>query len=267
MPGLLPDDSLARVVHAWKRTIRFDPLLTRVPMPDLLPFAVAFNGALIGDDSGELVQECTTLARASIDAEKVIRVSTFLAATIADEVGSHSGATTKSIVSTLGIVCEHVILTMVGDQAREASRDALTGLGNRRAWDRDLSAAAGRGQTVAVASIDLDGLKAINDNGGHAAGDAHLKSYAAALVGHLPPSVSAYRFGGDEYGLMCVPAEAVNLGQLLAQVASDFPQLAFSYGVASSADHANTVAIVELADQRMYEMKRQHKATLVPNAD
>jgi diguanylate cyclase (GGDEF)-like protein len=263
MAGLLQGDSLDRVVNAWRRAIRFDPLLSRVAMPDLRPFAVAFNHALTGDDAGELAQACTDLARAKIGPDKVVRISTLLASTIADEAGPNSGATAKSIVNTLGIVCEFLIATMVGDVTLVASRDALTGLGNRRAWDEALTAALKSGAPIAVSSIDLDGLKAINDALGHEAGDAHLKAFAAALAEALPEGVSAYRFAGDEFGTISWSQQGLALEGTFVALRESNEKLSFSFGIASSAETDSPETIFALADQRMYKMKRERKAAVV----
>ena len=102
---------------------------------------------------------------------------------------------------------------------RDAATDALTGVGNRRALNLALVAALNRAaqdraaqhraaQHVSapqaeaglwVVSIDLDGLKTVNDLYGHARGDALLSQFAADLRGSLPPGGELFRLGGDEF--------------------------------------------------------------------
>src|SRR5262245_126989 len=128
MPGLLPSESFDRVFNAWRRAMRQDPLLSRVAMPELRPLAEAFNHELTGDDNEQLADACTVLVRGELDAARVVRITTFLAETFTDEVGTSSGAVTKSLVGTLGYVCGLMMTTMVADASEQARRDVLTGL-------------------------------------------------------------------------------------------------------------------------------------------
>jgi diguanylate cyclase (GGDEF)-like protein len=86
----------------------------------------------------------------------------------------------------------------------QAYTDALTGIGNRRAWDEAL-AARGRdanGRPVCIAVFDIDHFKRINGEFSHVAGDALLKAIAAKLVSNVRPGDQAMRLGGDEFGLI-----------------------------------------------------------------
>jgi diguanylate cyclase (GGDEF)-like protein/PAS domain S-box-containing protein len=86
---------------------------------------------------------------------------------------------------------------------REAETDELTGLANRRALLRMLSAALARAQArdlgVGVLMLDLDGFKAVNDHLGHAAGDAALREVAARLRRSVRERDMVSRTGGDEF--------------------------------------------------------------------
>jgi diguanylate cyclase (GGDEF)-like protein len=86
--------------------------------------------------------------------------------------------------------------------SRLAGTDTLTGLGNRRAFHEELAARLKDGGTFALACIDLDGFKSVNDRHGHAAGDAVLSGVASRLARILGPGDRAYRLGGDEFALL-----------------------------------------------------------------
>jgi diguanylate cyclase (GGDEF)-like protein len=82
-------------------------------------------------------------------------------------------------------------------------KDPLTGLGNRRRLDEELTAAAARSTRYdndsAIALLDIDGFKTYNDSLGHVAGDDALRAVAAALVENVRETDTVCRFGGDEF--------------------------------------------------------------------
>ncbi len=86
---------------------------------------------------------------------------------------------------------ERAVAAERGEQASlEARTDALTGLGNRRAWEAALRTEASRARreqrALAVVVVDLDGLKLVNDAAGHLAGDDLLRKAGAVLTGGRP---------------------------------------------------------------------------------
>jgi diguanylate cyclase (GGDEF)-like protein/PAS domain S-box-containing protein len=90
--------------------------------------------------------------------------------------------------------------------ARQAFRDALTGLANRALLRDRVRHAVDRGRrsasTIALLLIDLDGFKLINDTVGHAKGDELLVIIAQRLTGYIRPSDTLARLGGDEFALL-----------------------------------------------------------------
>jgi GGDEF domain-containing protein len=87
-----------------------------------------------------------------------------------------------------------------------ALNDALTGVPNRRAFDEELPRALARaaryGGTLALAYMDLNGFKALNDREGHEAGDRVLKAAAAAWQSELRQTDVLARMGGDEFAVI-----------------------------------------------------------------
>ena len=159
------------------------------------------------------------------------------------------------------------------DLQAEALTDVLTGLGNRRAFERDLrlaqSRASRQGHSLAVMMLDLDGLKAVNDQQGHERGDALLRGYGQALAGLFRQSDQLYRLGGDEFAALLPITVPEHAAELLARVAGaatplhaqGFPGVGASVGMAIyPSDGLEGAALVRLADQRMYNCKRLHKA-------
>ena len=99
------------------------------------------------------------------------------------------------------------ILEDAYDRARaEALRDTLTGLGNHRAFqeemERQWALAARTGRSMALALLDLDDFKRINDSSGHAAGDLVLRQAATTMAAYMRRSDRAFRVGGDEFAII-----------------------------------------------------------------
>ncbi|OWL94742.1 hypothetical protein CBQ26_14580 [Deinococcus indicus] len=79
-----------------------------------------------------------------------------------------------------------------------ASRDALTGLLNRRGFEEQTGDQPGR-ERGALLLLDVDSFKAVNDRHGHAAGDEVLAAVGRVLAGHVPGGAVAARWGGEEF--------------------------------------------------------------------
>ena len=152
--------------------------------------------------------------------------------------------------------------------------DDLTGLYNRRGHElvssQILRSAARERRAVAIVFLDLDGLKRVNDEQGHEAGDRMLVATAGLLRRTFRDSDVVARFGGDEF---CVVAASASLepdrtsilGRLAENIARhnaiapDEPRLSFSVGI-SWLDPEHPLSLDELvreADERMYEGKRK----------
>lgn len=152
--------------------------------------------------------------------------------------------------------------------------DELTGLTNRRGFRGflvdALRRANNRSRTVALAMIDQDNLKPINDSWGHAAGDAALRIVARTLSLVKRDGDCAARLGGDEFALVMPGADLEGARKLIdrvERVLSDNPLilpdgtrlvLHVSCGAAASraGDDLNGEALLERADGALYEVKR-----------
>ena len=128
-----------------------------------------------------------------------------------------------------------VIGTLVGRLRLLALHDALTGLPNRRLLEETLAARMNmsrRGDRgFAVAAIDVDGLKRVNDTEGHAAGDRLLQSAASGWASVLRSGDSLARVGGDEFVLVMSDTDLVGAGEAVQRLRDATPQVRFSAGV------------------------------------
>jgi diguanylate cyclase (GGDEF)-like protein len=119
------------------------------------------------------------------------------------------------------IRAQRIDLRQQGADARLLARvDALTGLGNRRAFDEALDAELARSLRAAaplsLIVADLDGLKQINDQFGHVDGDDCLRRAALALKGAVRRPDLCFRWGGDEFAILLTEADAA-IGKALAR--------------------------------------------------
>jgi diguanylate cyclase (GGDEF)-like protein len=162
---------------------------------------------------------------------------------------------------------------------RRLETDALTGLLNRRAFLERLAAEESRTrrypQPTAVLLLDVDRLKAINDRGGHAAGDAALRGIADAITGGLRAADTGCRFGGDEFAVMAPEADEAAARTLaeriraLAEVVAVAPPggtgVTVSIGVATAAagEPWTPSGILEQADRALYEAKTRGRNRVV----
>ena len=101
-----------------------------------------------------------------------------------------------------------------------SSRDALTGLANRRSFElalaREIDRVARAGEPALLLALDIDHFKRVNDTHGHASGDLVLKAVAAALLDCVRPMDLVARVGGEEFAIV-MPNCAVSFGQNVAE--------------------------------------------------
>lgn len=147
---------------------------------------------------------------------------------------------------------------------RQATRDSLTGVLNRGRFEEELAryqALARRHSytdEAAVFVIDLDGLKQVNDQDGHAAGDGYLTAVAHTIARRLRLSDVFARTGGDEFAALLPhtpAAQARELAATLADLVSTTTRGSVSIGIAMlKPGHLDDA--LERADQAMYHAKK-----------
>ena len=157
--------------------------------------------------------------------------------------------------------------------AHQASHDSLTGLPNRAFFEgrliRALRNASKLNEQVAVLYLDSDRFKGINDNFGHAAGDAVLTAVATRVRAQLREDDLVARLGGDEFAVLLAPLHKAEDAERIAEkiIASmEMPiQLpgnasvltSLSIGIAVYPDHGDTPGtLLHAADAAMYQAKR-----------
>jgi diguanylate cyclase (GGDEF)-like protein/excisionase family DNA binding protein len=148
----------------------------------------------------------------------------------------------------------------------QAERDALTGLRNHGAFQRELQAflAAGSLRPVAVLMMDLDRFKGYNDRNGHPAGDDLLVSVSRAIESCIRQGDRAYRYGGDEFAVILPDCGRLAAEEVARRIRSAIdaipddsgPHVSMSIGIACHPDDATDKdSLVETADQALFLAK------------
>lgn len=152
---------------------------------------------------------------------------------------------------------------------RQASEDALTGLDNRRRFEKDLAAAMARSQrdrtTGALLILDIDDFKRVNDSQGHPAGDRLIQEVAEVLRRRTRRSDNLARLGGDEFAVIlprCSREEAEIAAEAIGREVREYRSeggepVTVSVGVAMFGDDPRTSAatVFSEADTAMYAAK------------
>lgn len=154
-------------------------------------------------------------------------------------------------------------------------KDALTGIYNRRGFEKHLRSLheryAEEGMFLSIVSIDMNGLKYINDNFGHSEGDEALCRLANILNGLVQENEICARVGGDEYFVLLYAEDRKRELEFAEQfiramredeerVKKPYPFRA-SFGICCISDEQDLslMSCMQLADKRMYVQKKQYK--------
>jgi diguanylate cyclase (GGDEF)-like protein len=167
---------------------------------------------------------------------------------------------------------------------RLIATDSLTGLLNQTAFmerlAREVARAGRRGDPLAVAMLDLDYFKQVNDTYGHLEGNNVLKTLALRLRRRLRAGDVVSRFGGEEFTIALVDTELETARRLLDRIREEFAaathgtgerfRVTFSVGIAeynvktARSDHrTQALALLEQADKALYVAKRERNRVVV----
>lgn len=236
-PSIIVLDVRLPDVHGFEvcRALKSDPELRAVPVVHISAVDVQLESRVAGIESG-----ADAYLTASSDPAELLAVAQALVRRYRDE-----QRRTRQILD-------------------QALTDALTGVGNRRAWDAWLADATSAVNAVAlIFVIDLDDLKQVNDEQGHHAGDALLRRAAEAIRDAARATDGVARLGGDEFGLLArncrLQDSDVVAGRLLATL--ERAGVSASLGRSSTANGRSAYEAWSDADRRMYEEKQRRRSS------
>lgn len=147
-----------------------------------------------------------------------------------------------------------------------ANTDFLTGLKNRNAFEVKLHNLEQKSDKfrLALLSLDLDGLKQVNDTKGHAAGDRYIKNSSEALAALLGNTDELYRIGGDEFVAVIEDKEQGELDFLAEEVQkigeeTGAYKISCGFAVYDPQIDSSLFDTLKRSDKKMYEEKRKRK--------
>jgi two-component system, cell cycle response regulator len=167
---------------------------------------------------------------------------------------------------------------------QHATRDQLTGLLNRREFDRIMAEEAERsrrfGHPLALVMVDIDHFKAVNDTHGHLAGDAVLREVAKTLTAQLRTVDRVARIGGEEFALVLVQtgrSAATEVAQRVVKAVAASPvmiesgvslRLTISAGLAVLPEDVSWLELlIGAADRSLYAAKRGGRNRVMTHAE
>jgi len=224
--------------------------------------------------SSETRNDCAEAARSlaePVDVNSLRSIADTLIKSLRSVEAQHASLETQLEASKHELKSLQQALTMV---AVEASRDPVTGLANRRCFDRILETTVERAkaerQPFSLLMIDIDHFKRFNDRLGHLIGDSILKLVGSVLSQSLREEDLVARFGGEEFAMILANAD-LDTAMMIAErvritimgremkrrsTGETLGKLTVSIGVASHREIESARTLIKRADACLYEAKR-----------
>ena len=156
---------------------------------------------------------------------------------------------------TIAVSALFYYLFLYSERARS---DPLTGLFNRETYYYDLNK---MNKTInAVIQLDMNGLKWINDNQGHVAGDNALMTIGRICEKNAKRNVYAYRLGGDEFTILAVNYDEEKVQSIVNEIKDDLSKTSYYCSIGYAIKHDNDETVEQLlrrAEEEMYKDKEE----------
>ena len=261
-----PEEAAAGYRQVFERgSVRNYPLVIRHASGTVTD--VLYSATVYRDEHGEVAgvfaaaRDVTEHKRAEVEISRLNHELERRMVTRTAELEASNKENDELVNETAILVEDNAAITRI------AATDALTGLANRRRFREALGQSASfarrHGSALAVVSLDLDGLKAVNDNDGHEAGDLVLTRFASLLATLCRAEDLPARLGGDEFSVLLPGIESGGARgfaeRVLAAVRScaelEERRVTASAGVAAWKDDDSTDDLLRRADEALYAAK------------
>jgi diguanylate cyclase (GGDEF)-like protein len=178
------------------------------------------------------------------------------------------------------LITQHRLVMAQEALRREAARDSLTSLWNRKAildiLERELLRSQRLGQPVGLIMADVDHFKAINDSRGHVAGDQVLRIIASEIAAGLRPYDALGRYGGEEFLIVAPGCDLSAAWELAERVRSSVANcsivtggfsvsVSLSLGIATATSAGDSEKLLHAADSALYQAKNAGRNRVEPS--
>ncbi len=288
--GLLPNDPPFAVVPVivvfvvFALLVAFGPRLPRRALALLGPLGVVLIAYALGTSPGP--GDCAVLyalpvvwttfffgRRGAATVLGCVAVGHALALLLLPASSSYPGRWLDVMVSSCGValvvlVLEHRNELLLARLADEARTDPLTGLLNRRGFDehaaREFAHVGRDGDTIALATLDIDHFKQVNDEWGHMVGDRVLANLAQVLASEGRAIDVAARLGGEEFAVLMPGSDEAGAEAFIERVrealersaSPGLPPVRISAGIAATSRPLAVQVMLESVDRALYAAKR-----------
>lgn len=137
--------------------------------------------------------------------------------------------------------------------------DELTDVFNKASFNADITKL--KDKITALISVDLNGLKSINDKFGHLEGDLAIKTIAKSMKNSITRNANIYRVGGDEFFLICVEMDKDAIERMINRIKAEVARTKYtcSIGICMWESGMEFKEVYDKADENMYKEKRKFK--------
>ena len=181
---------------------------------------------------------------------------------VADNYSNDLDLNITDLMETVGIfiAAEMRNKLLTDEMLYMGSHDSLTGLGNRHSLNQSLMLLTEMSTTVGVCYSDINGLKAVNDEQGHEAGDKLIQQ-VAEIFATVFKKKFCYRIGGDEFIVIMPEVDEDIFEALVTKLKAKLKHVSVSVGYVWSNDSSNIKTSIREADQAMYGSKAEYYKT------
>ena len=222
-------------------------------------FVVINDTAVLLDEYGELYNDVLAGAVSRYIVVRLTDKDTRLGYLVADNYSNDLDLNITDLMETVAIFisAEMRNKALTDEMLYMGSHDSLTGLGNRHSLNQTLMLLTEMSTTVGICYSDINGLKAVNDEQGHEAGDK-LIQHVAEIFGTVFKKKFCYRIGGDEFIVIMPEVDEDIFEAMVNKLKTKLKHVSVSLGHVWSEDSSNIKNSIRQADEAMYSSKSEY---------